>query len=80
LREVILRHGGEAQASREAFAWLSNRQQATVIEFLQWMVFFGPPDTPSNLNPGDPNTPNFPQEGHGSIDLSVLFNDPTESE
>ncbi len=80
LREVILRHGGEAQASSEAFARLSNSQQAKVIEFLQRMVLFGPPDTPSNLNPGDPNTPNFPQEGHGSIDLSVLFNDPTDPE
>ncbi|MCH7614915.1 MAG: hypothetical protein IH978_04130 [Nitrospinae bacterium] len=34
LREVILRHGGEAQASRDAFAWLSNNHQPLVIEFL----------------------------------------------
>ena len=80
LREVILRHGGEAQRSREAFARLSKDRQAHVIEFLQSLVLFGPPDTASNLNPGDPNTPNFPQEGHGSIDLSVLFNDPTDPE
>ena len=80
LREVIFRHGGEAQASSEAFARLSESQQAEVIEFLQSLVLFGPPDTPSNLNPGDPNTPNFPQEGHGSIDLAVLFNDPTDPE
>lgn len=77
LWEVILRHGGEAQASRDAFAWLSNNQQALVIEFLQSLVLFGPSDTLSNLDPGDPNTPNFSQEGHGSIDLFVLFNNPT---
>lgn len=80
LREVILRHGGEAQASSMAFSRSSNNQQAKVIEFLQSLILFGPPDTPSNLNPGDPDTPNFPQEGHGSIDLSVLFNDPTDPE
>jgi hypothetical protein len=80
LREVILRHGGEAQHSSEAFARLSKDQQTHVIEFLQSLVLFGPPGTASNLNPGDPNSPNFPQEGHGSIDLSVLFNDPTDPE
>ncbi len=80
LREVILRHGGEAQASRDAFAWLSNNQQALVIEFLQSLVLFGPSDTLSNFDSGDPNTPNFSQEGHGSIDLFVLFNNPTDPE
>lgn len=80
LREVILRHGGEAQSSSEAFAKLSNSQQASLIEFLQSLILFGPLDTPSNLNLGDPSTPGFPQEGHGSIDLSVLFNDPTDPE
>lgn len=80
LREVILRHGGEAQESRDAFARLSGNQQSRVVEFLQSLVLFGPPDTPSNLNPGSPDTPNFPQEGHGSIDLSVLFNDSSDPE
>lgn len=80
LREVILRHGGEAQDSREAFAQLSDNKQALVIEFLQSLVLFGPPDTPSNLDPGDPTMPNFPQEGHGSIALSVLFNNPSDQE
>jgi len=80
LREVILRHGGEAQGSREAFARLPKDEQAQVIEFLQSLVLFGPPDTASNLNPGDPNTHGFPQEGHGSIDLSVPFNDPSDLE
>src|SRR5438552_14525082 len=33
-------------------------------------------DTASNLNPGDRKTTGFPQFGHGSIKLTVLFNDP----
>jgi len=80
LREVILRHGGEARRSRNAFLALSHDQQEHVIEFLQALVLFSPPDTASNLNPGDPQAPGFPQEGHGSIDLSVLFNDPSDPE
>jgi len=80
LREVILRHGGEARRSRNAFLASSHDQQEHVIEFLQALVLFSPPDTASNLNPGDPQAPGFPQEGHGSIDLSVLFNDPSDPE
>ena len=80
LREVILRHGGEAQASRDAFAALSRRKQTLVIEFLQSLVLFSPTDTASNLDPGDRNNPDYPQHGHGSINLSVLFNDPSDLE
>ncbi len=80
LREVILRHGGEAMQSRDRFARMSDWKQDAIIAFLNSLVLFGPPDTASNLNEGDPSTPNFPQEGHGSIDLSVLFNDPTDPE
>ncbi len=58
----------------------SNNQQALVIEFLQSLVLFGPSDTLSNFDSGDPNTPNFSQEGHGSIDPFVLFNNPTGPE
>jgi len=43
-------------------------------------VLFPPDDTASNLNPGDPKTAGFPQYGHGSIKLSVLFNDPSDPE
>ena len=67
LEEVILRHGGEAQASREAFAQLSERQQAVVLRFLESLVLFPPDDTASNLAPG-------------SISLTVLFNDPSDLE
>ena len=76
LMEVILRHGGEAQASRDAFAALPPPRQQDVIAFLRSLVLFPPADTASNLDPGDPSMPGFPQFGHGSIKLSVLFIDP----
>jgi len=80
LREVILRHGGEAQESRDAFLELSDRQQQQILDFLQSLVLFGPPDTASNLDPGDKNNPGYPQFGHGSIKLSILFNNPDDPE
>lgn len=80
LMEVILRHEGEAKASAEAFARLSPPHQRAVVDFLNALVLFPPDDTASNLNPANPNTPGFPQSGHGSIKLSVLFNDPAEPE
>jgi hypothetical protein len=43
-------------------------------------VLFPPDDTASNLDPGDPTKNGFPQFGHGSIKLTVLFNDPAEPE
>lgn len=80
LKEVILRHGGEAQGSRDEFARLRHDEQAALIEFLNSLVLFPPDDTDSNLNPGDPATPGYPQFGHGSIRLPALFNDPTDPE
>jgi mono/diheme cytochrome c family protein len=80
LKEVILRHGGEAQAARDAFANLRSEQRSAIIEFLNSLVLFPPDDTASNLNPGNRNAPNFPQQGHGSISLTVLFNDPGDIE
>jgi hypothetical protein len=80
LVEVILRHGGAAQAERDAFAALSRPGQQDVIAFLNSLVLFPPDDTASNLDPGDPSTPQFPQYGHGSIRLTVLFNDPRRIE
>lgn len=80
LREVILRHGGEALQSRNAFAALPEMGKAAMLEFLNSLVLFPPDDTASNLDPGNPGAPNYPQHGHGSISLSVLFNSPTDSE
>ncbi len=78
LNEVILRHGGEAQAARDAYARLPDVQQGFMLEFLGTLVLFPPDDTASNLNPGDQRTAGFPQYGHGSIRLPVLFNDPSD--
>lgn len=80
LREVILRHGGEAQAARDVFAAASEARQRRLLDFLASLVLFPPPDTASNLNPADPTMPDFPQFGHGSIALGRLFNDPGDPE
>jgi hypothetical protein len=80
LTEVILRHGGEARGSRDAFAGLPRETRDSILDFLNTLVLFPPDDTASNLDPGDPSAPGYPQRGHGSIKLGVLFNDPTDAE
>jgi hypothetical protein len=80
LSEVILRHGGEAQAARDNFARLTGHFRGALLEFLHSLILFPPEDTASNLNTGDRNTTGFPQFGHGSIKLSVLFNNPLDLE
>ena len=75
LAEVILRHGGDAQAQRDAFAILSDTQQRSLLEFLNSLILFPPDDTASNLKPADRNAPNFPQNGHGSISLTAAQSD-----
>jgi len=77
---VILRHGGEAKGSRDAYASLAESESNSLQEFLRSLVLFPPDDTASNLDPGDRNSEDFPQLGHGSIKLTVLFNDPTDPE
>jgi hypothetical protein len=76
LLEVILRHGGEAQESRDAFAALGPSQRNAVLRFLESLIIFPPDDTASNLDPGDRSAHGYPQNGHGSVRLTVLFNDP----
>jgi len=80
LMEVILRHGGEAQAARDAFTRLSSNQQSRVIDFLNSLILFPPDDTASTLDPGDRTAPNFPQFGHGSMSIAALFNNPNDPE
>ncbi|HEV7675535.1 MAG TPA: di-heme oxidoredictase family protein, partial [Candidatus Angelobacter sp.] len=80
LHEVILRHGGESLASRNAYARLESEDQDAIQAFLNSLVLFPPDDTASTLDPGVRTTKNFPQFGHGSIKLTVLFNDPTDPE
>ena len=80
LHEVILRHGGEAQQSRDAYAALPSLAQDVIQKFLNSLILFPPDDTASNLDPGNRNAAGFPQFGHGSIKLGVLFDDPTDPE
>lgn len=79
LEEVILRHGGEARKTKEAFERLGDNDRRKALEFLSSLVLFPPDDTASNLNPGHPrsNNPQDPAE-HGSINLGVLFQIPSE--
>ncbi len=80
LIDVILRHGGEAEDARDAFASLGRYEADSMLTFLNSLVLFPPDDTASNLDPGDRTAPHFPQYGHGSIKLTVLFNDPADLE
>ena len=80
LDDVILRHGGESTTSRNAYASLKEADQRALEAFLNSLVLFPPDDTASNLDPGNPQAQGFPQYGHGSIKLTVLFNDPTDPE
>lgn len=80
LNDVILRHGGEAQTSRHAYAALRSIDHFALQEFLNSLILFPPDDTASNLDPADPTNANFPQFGHGSVKLTVLFNDPSDLE
>jgi hypothetical protein len=80
LTAVILRHGGEAQAARDRFAALKSADQNDVLAFLNSLILFPPDDTASLLDPADPTKTDFPQYGHGSIKLTVLFNDPSDVE
>ena len=80
LTEVILRHGGEAQRARDEFARMEGEDRDAILAFLQSLVIFPPDDTASTLDPGNPSTLNFPQAGHGSIKLTVLFNNPADVE
>ena len=76
LTEVILRHGGEAQRSRDAFAAMDSASRSAMLAFLESLTLFPPDDTASNLDPGDRSAVGYPQLRHGSIRLSVLFNSP----
>jgi len=80
LDDVILRHGGESQRSRDAYAALPARESQALQAFLNSLILFPPDDTASTLDPGNRNATGFPQFGHGSIKLTVLFNDPTDPE
>jgi hypothetical protein len=80
LKDVILRHGGEASEQRDDFARLGSSDQRAVIDYLNSLVLFPPDDVASNLDPGDPNAAGYPQVAHGRLNLGALFNDPNDPE
>ncbi len=55
LKEVILRHGGEAQTARNHFVEMNAASQNSLIAFLSSLVLFPPDDTASTLNGINPN-------------------------
>ena len=75
-----VRFCSEAQASRNSFNNLSQAKKNQVISFLDSLVLFGPDDTASNLSGINTGAANYPQNGHGSIALTVLFNNPNDRE
>lgn len=80
IEDAILRHGGEAQTQRDAFNGLSRASKNMVLSFLGSLVLFPPDDTASTLQPINPAAPRFPQNGHGAIALTPIFNDPADLE
>jgi len=80
LEEVIMRHGGEAQAARDGFNGQTRANKNLVLAFLNSLVLFPPDDTASNLANINPAATNFPQNGHGAIALTPLFNNPADIE
>jgi len=80
VEQAILRHGGEAQFSRDVYASLTRDNQLWVLDFLSTLELFPPEDTASNLQPADPTVAGFPQNGHGAISLTSLFLNPRDLE
>jgi len=80
LDDVILRHGGEAEGSRDAYELLDKPDRDAVLAFLGTLVLYSPPSTASSIGSRDVNAERYPMEGHGSIDLSQLFNNPRDKE
>jgi hypothetical protein len=80
LDDVILRHGGDAAAARTGYAALPAFAQVWVQTFLRTLVLFPPDDTASNLAGTAPETPGYPQIGHGAIALGALFRAPLGAE
>lgn len=64
LREAILAHAGEAQASTDAFLALSDYEQGSIIEFLKSLQVL-PPDAKALIVDEKGNPRNWPPPGRG---------------
>jgi mono/diheme cytochrome c family protein len=80
IEQAILRHGGDAQGSRDVYVSLTRDIQLWVLDFLSTLQLFPPEDTASTLQPADPTAGTFPQTGHGAIALTSLFLNPRDLE
>ena len=80
LEDVILRHGGEAQASRDAFAALSPDGEELRDRLPAVAGSVPADDTASTCSRSTRWRPNFPQNGHGAIALTPLFNNTADLE
>ena len=59
---------------------LNSGDASDLLHFLSTLVLFPPDDTASTVDARNRSDPNFPQSGHGSIKLTVLFNNPSDKE
>ena len=64
------------EADKHNCSTIAGNRKRWLLEALESLVLFPPEDTASNLDPGNPADPNFPQSGHGSVKLGVLFTTP----
>lgn len=81
LNDVILRHGGEAQASRDRYRQSSESVRIAIQAFLNSLVLFGPDTTASSTRAKEPANPLFPFLGAGGqMTLTPLFNNPADRE
>jgi hypothetical protein len=81
LNDVILRHGGEAQAVRDRYARSPEFVKVAIQAFLNSLVLFGPDSTASDTQPKAPTNPNFPFLGAGGMmTLTPFFNNPADRE
>ena len=80
LDEVVLWHGGEAQASPDAYASFAEPESAALQKFLRSLVLFSPDNTASNLDSGDRKLKTSRSSGTAAMKLTVLLNDPTDPE
>ena len=76
--EVILRHGGEAQADARRIRADLPIKPGDMIAFLSSLILFPPDDTASNLDPGDPSTPRISAEGPRQHQAHCIVQQPGE--
>ena len=67
LEDVILRHGGEAAASRAAFAGANRKRRDTVLTMLERMVLYDIETLPTDVNGDGQIAQNFMVAGMNTL-------------